>query len=152
MALTRLKRLDAAVARDAFGHALAFASGTMQAYLEGKPNLALQVAGAARSAIEAIDLAGAGIAAATCSIEGPFGYLALFDAAAESGPAVASLSSAERMTDLSWKPFPTGRAAHGTIVALRTMIQQGLTAWKWTRLTPGCAFPISALSRCRAEQ
>jgi 2-methylcitrate dehydratase PrpD len=134
-ALARLRRLDRAVARDAFGHALAYASGTMQAHLEGKPNLALQVAGAARSAVEAIDLATIGIAAPACAIDGPFGYLALFEEGADSAPASALLGKVERITELSWKPFPTGRAAQGAIVALRTMIDQGLTPETLERFT-----------------
>ena len=48
-ALARLRRMDRAMALNAFGCALAFASGTMQAHVEGKPTLALQVAAAARS-------------------------------------------------------------------------------------------------------
>eukprot|EP01034_Spumella_vulgaris_P046128 gene46128-57516_t len=40
----------------AFGYALAFASGTMQAHVEGTPALAASVAGAARSAFVAVDL------------------------------------------------------------------------------------------------
>jgi 2-methylcitrate dehydratase PrpD len=128
-AIARLRRLDPGTTRDAFGHALAFAAGTMQAHLEGQPNLALQVAAAARGAAEAIDLAVAGIAAAQASIEGPFGYFALFEGGVDLGPALAALPAGRRTAEVSWKPFPTGRAAHGAIVALQAMIRDhGLTA------------------------
>jgi 2-methylcitrate dehydratase PrpD len=127
-ALARLRRLDPIVARDALGHALAFASGTMQAHIEGKPALALQVAAAARSAIEAVDIALAGLPGTIGSIDGPFGYLALFEDSVDLAPALAALGTAQRVAELSWKPFPTGRAAQGAIVALQSLMQQGVAA------------------------
>jgi 2-methylcitrate dehydratase PrpD len=128
-ALSRLRRIDREVALNAFGYALAYASGTMQAHIEGKPALALQVAGAARSAVEAVDLAAAGIEGPLGSIEGPFGYLRLFEDAFDLPPALTALGTVHRVTELSWKPFPTGRAAQGAIVALLGMMRDnGLTA------------------------
>jgi 2-methylcitrate dehydratase PrpD len=127
-ALARLRRLQPGVARDAMGYALAFASGTMQAHIEGKPTLAIQVAAAARSAIEAVDLAVAGLPGAVGSIDGPFGYLSLFEDAADLAPALAMLGKVQHVAALSWKPFPTGRAAHGAIVALQQLKDQGLEA------------------------
>ena len=128
-ALCRMRKVSIDVAMNAFGHALAYASGTMQAHLEGKPTLALQVAGAARSAIEAMDLAMAGIQAPYMSIDGPFGYLSLFEGGYELEPSLQALGKQWRISELSWKPFPTGRAAHGAIVATQNMMQNnGLTA------------------------
>lgn len=121
-ALCRLRRLPLDVALKAFGHALAYASGTMQAHLEGKPNLALQVAGAARSAVEALDLALAGIDAPVASIDGPFGYLSLFEGGYELEAPLAALGQQWRISELSWKPFPTGRAAHGALVATQQLM------------------------------
>jgi 2-methylcitrate dehydratase PrpD len=95
---------------DAFGYALAFASGTMQAHLEGKPTLAIQVAAAARSAVEAVDLALAGLPGPGASIDGPFGYLPLFEDAFDLGPVLAALGQRHRIEEVSWKPFPTGCA------------------------------------------
>lgn len=123
-ALARLRRLDPATARNAFGYALAYASGTMQAHAEGKPTLALQVAGAARSAVEAVDLAVAGLPGPQGSIDGPFGYLALFENDTDIAPELARLGQGWRIDELSWKPFPTGRAAHGAIVALRSLVEE----------------------------
>jgi 2-methylcitrate dehydratase PrpD len=121
-ALCRLRRLPAEQAVNAFGYGLAFASGTMQAHVEGKPTLAVQVAGAARSAIEATDLAAAGFEGPQGSIDGPFGYLSLFEDDVELLPMMEQLRTVRRIEELSWKPFPTGRAAHGAIVALRDLI------------------------------
>lgn len=133
-ALCRLRELPLEVARRAFGHALAFASGTMQAHLEGKPTLPLQVAGAARSAVEALDLALAGIDAPQQSIDGPFGYLTLFEAGFNLDEPLAALGRRWRVAELSWKPFPTGRAAHGAIVATQQLLAQGMEAHAVQRL------------------
>jgi 2-methylcitrate dehydratase PrpD len=122
-ALARLRALDRTSAIDAFGYALAFASGTMQAHLEGKPTLAIQVAAAARSAVEAMDLALAGLPGPVASIDGPFGYLTLFEDAFDLAPVLAALGQRHRIEEVSWKPFPTGRAAHGAIVALRDLVR-----------------------------
>lgn len=135
-AIARLRRLDREVAINAFGYALAFASGTMQAHVEGKPTLALQVAAAARSAVEAVDLAVAGLAGPQASIDGPFGYMALFEDGYDLEPALAALGHAWRIEGLSWKPFPTGRAAHGAIVALHQLVRnEGVDAQTLERFT-----------------
>ena len=133
-AIARLRRIEIDPACDAFGYALAFASGTMQAHVEGKPALAIQVAAAARSAIEAVDLAMAGFAGPAGSIDGPFGYLTLFEDEVALDAALAELGSIRRIEEVSWKPFPTGRAAHGAIVALQQlMAEQGLDAARLER-------------------
>lgn len=127
--LSRMRRLSPEVSRNAFGYGLAFASGTMQAHVEGKPALAIQVAAAARSAIEATDLARVGFEGPQGSIDGPFGYFSLFEDEADLEPVLADLAKRHRIEELSWKPFPTGRAAHGAIIALRTLMERdGLTA------------------------
>lgn len=127
-ALCRLRHLPPDVSRHAFGYGLAFASGTMQAHIEGKPTLAVQVAAAARSAIEAIDLACAGFEGPDASIDGPFGYLSLFEDEVDPAAALAELGKRHRVKELSWKPFPTGRAAHGAITALQMLIaRHGIT-------------------------
>ena len=128
-ALARLKRLERETALNAFGYALAFAGGTMQAHVEGLPTLPVQIAAAARSALQAVSLAEAGMPGPRGAIDGPFGYLALFEDEAELAPVLDALGSRPRIVEVSWKPFPTGRAAHGAIVATqRLMAEQGLRA------------------------
>lgn len=128
-ALARLRGLSRAVTLDALGYGLAFASGTMQAHVEGKPTLPIQIAQAARSAIQAIDLAVAGLPGPHASIEGPFGYLTLFEAGFDIDRLHRGLGAGFRIEEVSWKPFPTGRAAHGAIVATQALMRdQGLTA------------------------
>lgn len=128
-AIANLRAIDRTMALDAFGHALAFASGTMQAHVEGKPALPVQVANAARAALVAIDLARAGMAGVTQPVEGPFGYFALLEVSEDLGAALALLGRGHRITEVSWKPFPTGRAGHGGIVAIQRLLgEHGVTA------------------------
>jgi 2-methylcitrate dehydratase PrpD len=128
-ALARLRGLDRAAAQDAFGYALAFAAGTMQAHLEGKPALPVQVANAARGALTAVDLAAAGLKGPKAAIEGPYGYLTLFEAGHDLAPVLEALAKIRRIEEVSWKPFPTGRAAHGGLVAMKTLIgRHGVSA------------------------
>ena len=135
-AIARLRRLSPEVTRNALGYALAFASGTMQSHVEGLPALAVQVAAAARGAVEAVDLARAGLAGPQGSLEGPFGYLALFEDLHDLAAAVAKLATGHRISEVSWKPFPTGRAAHGAIVATQALMRDhGLSAANLTSLT-----------------
>lgn len=122
-AIARLRRLPRETALEAFGYALSFASGTMQAHTEGKPALPVQIANAARGAIAAVDIACAGLTAARHSIDGPFGYLTLFETGFDLAPVIASLGKTFRIAEVSWKPFPTGRAAHGAIVATQALIR-----------------------------
>ena len=127
-ALISLRRLPVETGVEAFGYALAFASGTMQAHTEGKPALPIQIANAARAAVMAVDLAEAGLPGPEASIEGPFGYLGLFETAHDLTP-LSRPAPGFRISEVSWKPFPTGRAAHGGIVALKAlMTDHGLTA------------------------
>lgn len=128
-AIANLRGLDRTIARDAFGHALAFASGTMQAHVEGKPALPVQVANAARNALAAIDLARAGMPGVAQPIEGPFGYFALLETESDIDAALDRLAAGHHIVDVSWKPFPSGRAGHGGIVAVqRLMADHGVTA------------------------
>jgi 2-methylcitrate dehydratase PrpD len=123
-ALSRLRRVVPHVATRAFGHALALVSGTMQSHVEGKPTLALQVAAAARSAVEAFDLARMGVPSPEGAIGGPFGYMALFENDPVLAPELDRLGKLWRVEEVSWKPFPTGRAAQGAIVALKTLMAE----------------------------
>jgi 2-methylcitrate dehydratase PrpD len=134
-ALARARGLDAQTTAHALGYALAFASGTMQAHVEGTPALAASVGAAARSAFTAVDLAQAGLPGPMASIEGPFGYLTLCESDSDIAPILANLGHVWRASEVSWKPFPTGRAAHGGIDMILTLRDQGLTPDNLTKLT-----------------
>jgi 2-methylcitrate dehydratase PrpD len=125
-AIASLRGMGRDQALDAFGHALALVSGTMQAHLEGKPALPVQVAAAARNALVAVDLARAGMPGVRDPLMGPFGYFPLMEAREDLARALAL--PGHRMTEVSWKPFPTGRAGHGGIVAVQSLMARGLRA------------------------
>ena len=128
-ALARLQGFDERQFRDAWGLAYSQMAGTMQAHVEGSVALPLQVAGAARAAVNSIELVAAGLSGPHDVLEGPFGYFTLFEAAAEPGPVLRQLGQPWRITELSHKPFPTGRAAHGTLDGLqRLMAAEALQA------------------------
>ena len=134
LGIARLRGFDNAAALSAMGCALAQCAGVMQAHVEGKPTLPVQIAGAARAAIVACDLAQAGLAGPERSLEGPYGYFAMFEDAADAGAAAARLGQTHRITEVSWKPFPTGRAAQGGIVLVQNLRRQGVTLDNLDRL------------------
>lgn len=111
---------------NAFGYGLAFAAGTMQAHVEGTPALAASVGNAARAAFQAVDLAQAGLPGPKGAIDGPFGYLMLFETAHDIAPVLDSLGQAWRAAEVSWKPHPTGRACHGGIDMMLGLRSAGL--------------------------
>lgn len=135
LGIARLRKLSAERTRDALGYALAFNSGTMQAHVEGKPALPIQIGNAARGAIMACDLAEQGVPGPHDSLEGPFGYFALFEEVADPSEVVASLGKTWRIAEVSHKPFPTGRAAQGGIVLMQKLREQGVSAENLDRLT-----------------
>ena len=128
LGIASLRGFDRQTALDALGYALAQCSGTMQAHVEGKPALPLQVANAARAAIAACDLAEAGIPGPNDVFEGPYGYLPLFEEDWDVAPVLDSLGTLWRIEEVSHKPFPTGRAAQGGIVLVQKLRTQGLAA------------------------
>lgn len=126
MGLARLAALPREQAADALGIAYSQLAGTMQAHLEGSPMLALQVGFASRAAVNAVELAEAGFSGPRDVLEGPFGYFELFDAPlAPRRDAVAAafdeLCTRHRIVEVSHKPFPTGRAAHGALDGITTL-------------------------------
>lgn len=102
---------------DVLGLAYSFCAGTMQAHVEGSIALPLQVANAARSAIMAVDLVKAGLTGPHDAIEGPFGYFKLID---RGDPAVLAegLGKRWRISEVSTKPYPCGRASHAVLGTL----------------------------------
>lgn len=113
---------------NAFGYGLAFAAGTMQAHVEGTPALAVSVGNAARAAFQAVDLAQAGFPGPKGAIDGPFGYLTLFETAHDIAPVLDTLGTSWRAAEVSWKPHPTGRACHGGIDMILALRAEGLEA------------------------
>mgnify|MGYP006266770109 CR=1 FL=1 len=126
MGLSFIRRLTDDQIRDAMGYALSFNAGTMQPHVEGKPALPVQIGHAARSAIMATDLAEAGMPGAHDSLEGPYGYFALFETQTDLSDLASSLGECWRIAEVSHKPFPTGRAAHGGIALMQELRANGV--------------------------
>ncbi len=127
-AIASLRGFDEQMTHRAFGYALAQASGTMQAHEEGMPTLPIQMAAAARSGLIAADLAETGIPSVSHAVEGRFGYLSMFESKVSTHGLMERLSNPWRVTELSLKPFPSGRATHGGIEAMLAMRVRGLSA------------------------
>lgn len=135
LGIARLRGFDEATAMSAMGCALAQCAGVMQAHVEGKPTLPVQIAGAARAAVVACDLAENGLLGPESSLEGSYGYFAMFEDDADVQIAADRLGKKHRITEVSWKPFPTGRAAQGGIVLVQELMKQGVTADNLEKLT-----------------
>ena len=135
LGLARLRGFTPEQAKNALGYALAHCSGTMQAHVEGKPALPIQIGNAARAAILACDLADVDIPGPHDVFEGPFGYFPLFEERWDLEPVLEQLGQTLRITEVSHKPFPTGRAAQGGIVAVQKLRAQGVTAENLRKLT-----------------
>lgn len=110
-----VERLD-----DVLGLTYSFCAGTMQAHVEGSIALPLQIANAARSAIMAVDLVKAGLSGPHDALEGPFGYFRLID---DGALATYTDRIGERwlVSEISTKPFPSGRASHGALGAIAAL-------------------------------
>ena len=117
-ALARLANLDRKAFLDAWGLAYSQLAGTMQAHVEGSVALPLQIANAARAAVNSMELVDEGLSGPHDILEGPFGYFSLFEDGGNLDRIVGTLGHPWRITELSHKPFPTGRAAHGTLDGL----------------------------------
>lgn len=120
----RLMDLDHAQLVAAFGLQYAQASGTMQSHVEGSIALPLQVGFNARAALQAVDLVRAGLDGPKDVFEGPFGYLRLFEGEWDLAPVLASLGRTWRIAELSHKPYPSGRATHGGVEGLLSLMAE----------------------------
>ncbi|MFV0643178.1 MAG: MmgE/PrpD family protein, partial [Sphingomonadaceae bacterium] len=111
---------DGAPLDDTLGLAYSSASGTMQAHLEGLPTLPFQIANAARAAVTASDLALAGFPGPKDPMEGQFGYFRLFDHG-NLARYTNDLGKVWRISEVSVKPFPSGRASHALIGGIQEL-------------------------------
>ncbi|MEM9047947.1 MAG: MmgE/PrpD family protein [Pseudomonadota bacterium] len=118
-ALARLEGLDGLGVKNALGAVYAQTSGTLQPHVEGSPMLGLQIGFNARAAIEAVDLARAGLRGPHDVIDGPYGYLRLIEGDAFDLSKITPLIGQDwQIARLAHKPFPSGRLTHGVVDAL----------------------------------
>ena len=128
-AVGRLMNLDAATLQHAMGITLGQLSGTMQPHIEGSPLLAMQIGFSARNAIVGCDMARDGFTGPRNVLEGPYGYFPLFEPDHDAAATIAEIGKIWRITEVSHKPFPSGRATHGIVDGvLRLRRQNGFGA------------------------
>ena len=123
-AIGKLSGLDAEGLVDGFGLLLGQISGTMQAHREGSAALGLQLGFCTRAAVMARDLAARGVTGPHDVLEGEFGYYALFEGGHDLAGVLPALGETWRIAEISHKPFPSGRASHGSIDALLCLRRQ----------------------------
>ena len=114
-AIGKLRGFDAETLRHAYSIAYGQMCGTMQAHTEGSMLLGMQVGFNARNAVVACDMAAAGLQGPRNILEGPFGYFRLIEDGYDRDVLLGSLGRTWRITELSHKPFPSGRATHGIV-------------------------------------
>ncbi|XQW83560.1 MmgE/PrpD family protein [Thalassotalea piscium] len=106
---------------NAMGIAYSQLSGTMQAHVEGSSMLPLQIGLNSSNAINAVDMAMAGLQGPKDILEGPFGYYRLFEDSYDLTYFHQNIGKQFQIEQVSHKPFPTGRAGHGAIDGLLTL-------------------------------
>jgi 2-methylcitrate dehydratase PrpD len=117
LAVARLDGLSQVQMADVLGLAYSFAGGTMQAHVEGSIALPLQIGRAAQAAMHAVDMVKAGLSGPHDVLEGPFGYAALIEPL-ELSRYTQTLGQIWRISEVSIKPYPSGRASHAILAAL----------------------------------
>ena len=125
LAAARLQGMSAAQMADVMGLAYSFAGGTMQAHVEASIALPLQIACAAQAAVQAVDLVRAGMTGPHDVLEGPFGYHAIIEPI-DLARYTPTLGQIWRISEVSIKPFPSGRASHGALGALSDLRGEGV--------------------------
>ncbi len=123
-AVGRLMGLDEDRLVSAFGIQYAQTSGTLQPHVEGSATLPLQVGMNSRAALQSADLSRAGMVGPQDVFEGAYGYLRLFEGEWDLTEVLGSLGRVWRISEVSHKPYPAGRATHAGIEGILTLRQQ----------------------------
>ncbi|WOX05924.1 MmgE/PrpD family protein [Microbulbifer pacificus] len=116
--IAKLRGYDREKILQAMSIAYSQTGGTMQAHTEGVAVLPMQVAFNARNAVTAADMAGFGLVGPRRFLSGDFGYFSIMESDGNAADAFSRLGREWQICRVSHKPFPTGRAAHGTLDAL----------------------------------
>lgn len=117
-----LASLDEATVMNAFGIQYGQTSGTMQAHVEGSMLLGLQVGFNGRAGLTSVDLAMAGMTGPQDILTGPYGYYTLFETEHDIAHWWPQLGQQWHITELSHKPFPSGRLTHAAVDAVQQAV------------------------------
>ena len=108
---------------NALGLCYCHLSGTMQAHSEGLPTLAYQIGLNARAAVTCAYLASENLVGPKNFLEGEYGYFNVIEGEHETSH-FSQLGQVWQITQLSHKPFPSGRASHGAIDGLMQLMSE----------------------------
>jgi 2-methylcitrate dehydratase PrpD len=122
-ALAAIHGFDEPHTQSALGICYSQLSGTMQAHVEGSAVLPMQIGFNTRAALNAVWLADRGVVGPLEFLTGAFGYFALIDPSWAPEELLRRLATPQ-VTELSHKPFPSGRATHGGIDGVLTLQRQ----------------------------
>jgi 2-methylcitrate dehydratase PrpD len=135
LAVGRLEGLSRDQMADVLGLAYSFAGGTMQAHVEASIALPLQIGRAAQAAVQAVDLVKSGMNGPYDVLEGAFGYTNLIEPL-DLNRYTPTLGQVWRISDVSIKPFPSGRASHAVLATLADIRESGRTIKNITAIVP----------------
>ena len=107
---------------NALGLCFSHLSGTMQAHSEGLPTLAYQIGLNARAAVTCAYMAAENLIGPKDFLEGDYGYFNVIEGEHQSKH-FSQLGRIWRITELSHKPFPSGRASHGAVDAVLQLMK-----------------------------
>ena len=129
-AISFLEGLDPSGIKSAMGNMYGQTCGTLQPHSEGSPLLGLQIGFNARGALSALALATAGFRGPSDFIDGAYGYLRMFEANQFNLDLIWNdLGKVWQVSQLSHKPFPSGRLTHGVVDALMKITSRlGITS------------------------
>ncbi|NKB43327.1 MAG: hypothetical protein GKS03_03515 [Alphaproteobacteria bacterium] len=122
-ALAKLADLDRPSTTELFGLIYSQLSGTMQAHTEASMALGLQIAFSVRNVLTSLDMVRMYVAGPVDVFDGPYGYFNLFEVEGDASPHLDALGKKWRTAEISFKPFPSGRASHGVIDSLSRLMQ-----------------------------
>ncbi len=122
-AIGKLMGFDTRTLTSAFSIAYGQLCGTMQAHTEGSPVLAMQIGFNARNAVVACDMAADGLSGPQNILEGAFGFYRLFEGEYDLAPVLGGFGKTWRITELAHKPFPCGRATHGVLDGVLSLLR-----------------------------
>lgn len=122
-AIAKLADFDRPTTEEFFGLIYSQLSGTMQAHTEASMALGLQIAFSVRNVLTAFDMARMYLTGPTDVFDGPYGYFKLFEVDGDATPHLDALGKVWRTAEISFKPFPSGRASHGAIDGLQRLMQ-----------------------------
>jgi 2-methylcitrate dehydratase PrpD len=117
LAVARIEGLSRDQFADVLGLAYSHCAGTMQAHVEGSIALPLQIANAARAAVQVVDLVKHRLTGPHDALEGPFGYFKLIDQG-DLLRYTQSLGKVWRISEVSTKPYACGRASHAVLATI----------------------------------